>query len=179
MFINWKNFLWGFIIVSSHVKGEWHREVFYEEVSQFRKSPNAYQEQHKDVVIRCTYPMGVSYPPLQISEALENSSYFQSWTLSTHDCPISHETCYLYCHMFGESCSYIDRIGWYLQNTEYHNILEILIKGPKNPYNLFYYFLGSEPHCNHILNPFINSMGATFSHTDKNVFVVDFAYIQP
>ena len=159
------------------VGGDWHQDVFYEEINRFRYSPLAYQQNHTDVVVRCTSPLDESYHPLWIMEALQNSSSFQAWTLSTNACTvISHETCPLYCVQF-DSCSYIDRIDRFLQGINHHNTLEILIKGPKNPYKIFHYFLESQPHCDHMLNCHINSMGASFSHIDKNVFVADFAYI--
>lgn len=159
------------------VRGDWHQDVFYEEINIFRHSPRQYQQNHTDVVIRCSGPLDEAYQPLRVAEALQNSSSFQAWTLSTKECPdISHDTCFLYCDLFS-SCSYIDRIGRFLQDVEHHNILEILIKGPKNPYKMVHYFLGSQPHCDHILNSHINSMGAGFSRIDKNVFVADFAYI--
>lgn len=158
------------------IGGEWHQDVFYEEINTFRHSPIAYQQNHTDLVVRCSFPLDETYPPLQVVEALENSSYFQAYTLSMKDCPISHETCDLYCDLF-PSCSYMDRIGSYIGSTTHHNILEILIQGPKNPYKIFHHFLASEPHCNHMINPHINSMGAYFHRIDRNVFVADFAYI--
>lgn len=159
------------------VRGDWHQDVFYEEINRFRHSPIAYQRNHTEVVMRCTSPSDESYPPLRVVEALQNSSFFQAWTLSTDACvEISHNTCPLYCDRF-DSCSYMDRIDRFLQGMAHHNTLEILIKGPKNPYKIFQYFLGSQPHCDHMLNCHINSMGASFSHVDKNVFVADFAYI--
>jgi len=176
MFLN-KVFLF-FLLSFSVVKCDWHREVFYQEINKFRNLPIAYRQNNSNVVIRCSGSLDETYPPLQFVEELENSSYFQASTLSSNECPvISHETCDLYCHEFGGSCSYMDRIEWFLQGKPNHNVLEILIKGPKNPYKMFQYFLESEAHCNHILNCHINSMGASFSHIDKNVFVADFAYI--
>ena len=157
--------------------GDWHQDVFYDEINRFRQSPIAYQQNHTDVVVRCTSPLDESYRPLIITGALQNSSSFQAWTLSTNACAdISHDTCPLYCGMF-DSCSFTNRIDRFLQGLNHHNTLEILIKGPKNPYKIFQYFLGSQPHCDHMLNCHINSMGASFSREDKNVFVADFAYI--
>lgn len=158
-------------------RGDWHEDVFYQEINRFRHSPVAYQRNHTDIAVRCTSPLDESYRPLIIVGALQNSSAFQAWTLSTQECvDISHDTCPLYCDSF-ESCSYTDRIDRFLQGIEHHNTLEILIKGPKNPYKIFQYFLESQPHCDHMLNCHINSMGASFSHVDKNVFVADFAYL--
>lgn len=166
-----------FSFVSVVVRGDWHQDVFYQEINRFRHSPVAYQQNHTDVVVRCTSPLDESYHPLSVVEALQNSSSFQAWTLSTNACTdISHDTCPLYCDQF-DSCSYMDRIDRFLQGMEHHNTLEILIKGPKNPYKIFHYFLESQPHCDHMLNCHINSMGARFSRVDKNVFVADFAYI--
>ena len=162
------------LVVRGH---DWHREVFYDEIQRFRHSPVAYLQNHTDVVVRCTSPLDESYRPLRIVDALQNSSSFHAWTLSTNACAdISHDTCPLYCDQF-DSCSYMDRIDRFLQGTNHHNTLEILIKGPKNPYKIFHYFLGSQPHCDHMLNCHINSMGASFSRIDKNIFVADFAYI--
>lgn len=159
------------------VQGDWHRNVFYEQVNKFRNSPRAYQQNHTDVVVRCSSPLDEFYLPLQMIGALENSSCFQALTLSRNKCvAISHETCPFYCGQF-KSCSYLDRMEWFLQGIEHHNSLEILIKGPQNPYKIFHYFLESEPHCNHMLNGHINSMGASFSRVDKNVFVADFTYV--
>lgn len=169
-----------FLVLSSVGTCVWQRDVFYNEINKFRSFPIAYKQNNTDLIIRCSGPLDEIYQPLQVVEALENSSYFQASTISMNECPIvSHETCDLYCHQFGDSCSYLDRIEWFLGGTINHNILEILIKGPKNPYKIFQYFLESEAHCNHILNCHINSMGASFSHIDKNIFVADFAYINP
>lgn len=165
----------GVIACLSGVIANWHQDVFYEEVNRFRHSPIAYQRNHTDVPVRCSAPLDENYPPLRISGALENSSYFQAWALSSRECAVSHDTCDLYCDEFG-SCSHTDRVARFLQGIDYHNPLEILIAGPKNPYTIFYYFLGSAPHCDHILNCHINTMGAGFSHIDRNVFVADFAY---
>jgi len=159
--------------------GNWHQDVFYQEINTFRHSPSAYQKNHPEIVVHCSSPLDESYQPLRVDEALQNSSYFQAWTLSLQECPeISHDTCLSYCHQF-QSCSYMDRIDQFLQGIKHHNTLEILIKGPKNPYTIFQYFLQSQPHCDHMLNCHINSMGASFSRVDKNVFVADFAYISP
>ena len=154
-----------------------HQDIFYQEINKFRKSPIAYQQNHSDIIIRCSNYLEESYLPLQIRAELENSSSFQARTLSTNECPIiSHETCESYCHQF-ESCSYLDRIQFFLEKKKYHNSLEILIKGSKNPYKIFQYFLESQPHCDHMLNCHINAMGCSFSDIDKNLFVADFAYI--
>lgn len=173
MFVN-KLLLLGTLLVVA--KGGWHRDIFYQEINKFRHSPTAYQKNHTDVSVRCSAPLNEYYHPLFVSDALENSSCFQAWTLSTRECEISHDTCDRYCDEFG-SCSHTDRMARFLQGIDYHNPLEILIRGPKNPYKIFYDFLESGPHCDHILNCHTNSMGASFSHTDKNVFVADFAYL--
>lgn len=166
------------ILLLSAVRGDWHQDVFYDEINRFRQSPRLYQHDHPGVVVRCFSPLDETYPPLRVEEALLNSSHFQAWTLSSNkECPVvSHETCPPYCGMFG-SCSTTDRIAHFLQGRDHHNILEILILGPKNPYKIFQHFLASQPHCDHMLNSHINSMGASFVHMDKNIFVADFAYL--
>lgn len=155
---------------------DWGRDVFYQEINRFRASPLAYQQEH-GIKVRCTAPLDETYPTLQIHPVLENSSYFQASTLSSLDCPIvSHDTCYLYCQQFG-GCTFLDRVGWFLHNVSSHNALEILMMGPKDPHKILYNFLGSERHCNHILNCHINSIGFSFVHIDRNIFVADLAYI--
>lgn len=159
------------------VAADWHQDVFYQEMNKFRHSPLAYRQEH-DIPVQCTAPLDETYPPLQVVKKLENSSYFQALTMSSRDCPVvSHDTCAIYCSQFG-GCSFQERADWFLQGVQYHNALEIMIMGPKNPLKIFHHFLNSEAHCDHILNCHINSMGASFAHTDKNIFVADFAYIE-
>lgn len=168
---------WMFVMfVVGLVSGQ-HRQVFYEEINKFRHDPRAYQQQHPGLIVRCTSSLDQSYIPLGVEHVLENSSYFQAETMSSHQCPtLSHETCDAYCWKFG-GCQFQKRIDWFLQDVpHYSNTLEIMIQGPKNPYKIFHSFLGSEPHCNHILNPNINVMGASFVRTDSNVLVADLAY---
>lgn len=177
----WKNIWTGFVslfLLQQTIgwNDNWHKQVFYEELNTFRMSPIAYQQNHPEVVIHCSFPLDETYRPLNILDELQNSSSFQARTVSQKECVVTHETCDLYCIQFG-TCSYIDRINYFLQNIQHHNVLEILISGPKDPHQIFYYFLGSEPHCNHMLNAHINSVGASFSHIDRNVFVADFCYV--
>lgn len=158
------------------VVGEWHQDVFYQEINKFRASPTDYQKEH-DINILCTVPLEETYPPLKVVQQLENSSYFHASTIASNECPVvSHETCNIFCSQFG-SCSFQDRVEWFLHNVPYHNALEIMILGPKDPLKIFHHFLASEAHCNHILNCHINSMGASFVHADRNIFVADFAYV--
>lgn len=158
------------------VLADWHQEVFYQEVNRFRASPQAYQQEH-NLPVRCSAPLGETYAPLQPHPLLENSSHFQASTMSSFDCPVvSHETCPSYCGPFG-GCSFLTRIAWFLHDTPYHNPLEVLIMGPKNPYKIFAHFLNSPPHCDHILSTHINAMGCGFVHTDRNLFVADLAWI--
>lgn len=165
------------LLLLSVVRGDWHQDVFYDEINRFRQSPIVYQHDHPEIVVRCSSFLDETYSPLRVEEALQNSSYFQALTISSNACPVvSHETCPPYCHQFGD-CSSTNRVSWFLQGRNYHNILEILIQGPKNPYKIFHHFLESQPHCDHILNTHINAMGSSFVHTDKNIFVADFVYI--
>lgn len=171
--MRWNNIL--FLFPVAIVSGQ-HRQVFYEEINKFRRDPRVYQQQHPGLIVRCTSSLDQSYLPLTVEHVLENSSYFQAETMSSNQCPVlTHETCDAYCWKFG-GCSFQKRMDWFLHDVPHHNTLEIMIQGPKNPYKIFYSFLGSEPHCNHILNPNINVMGASFVRTDANVLVADLAF---
>ena len=150
--------------------------VFYVEINKFRYSPIEYMDTY-NVPVACTSPLDKSYKPLSISSDLESSSAFQASTMSLNECSeITHDTCDLYCDRF-PSCSYLDRISSFLSGENHDNITEILTKGPNNPYHVFHWFLASEGHCEHMISPDVNSMGANFTRIDKNIFVVDFAYI--
>lgn len=174
-----KKFKLLFLFVPIVFAVDWHQEVFYHEINQFRKDPLLYQKNHTDLVVRCTVPLDETYPPLQVVSILQESSSFQASTMASNECfVITHDTCPNYCWHFG-TCSFQDRMDTFLRNTRHHNPLEIMIKGVKDPYKIFYQFLNSEPHCNHILNCHINSMGASFIRIDKNIFVADFVYISP
>lgn len=175
MFVDpWKLFLLPFLFL---VKADWHQDVFYQEINQFRQNPLLYQQNHSNLPVHCSVPLDETYPPLQIVSTLEESSFFQASSMASAECfVITHDTCPTECWRFG-SCSFQDRMDWFLRDLRHHNSLEIMIKGMRNPYNIFYQFLNSEPHCNHILNCHINSMGASFIRKDKNIFVADLVYL--
>lgn len=155
-----------------------HRKIFYREMTEFRHDPFGYLKNHTGVQVRCTAPLGESYRPLHVSPLLEESSMFQSSTMASSEClEISHQTCPIYCHQFGD-CSFQSRMDWFLRDTPNHNNLEIMIRGMKDPQRIFQQFLGSEKHCNHILDCHINAMGVSFSHADRNVMVADFSYLE-
>lgn len=159
------------------VQTDWHQDVFYQEINQFRQNPLLYQQNHSGLIVHCSVPLDETYPPLHMDPHLEESSHFQASSMASYECTvITHETCPKDCWQFG-SCSFQDRIDWFLRDVRHHNPLEIMTKGMRNPYNIFYQFLQSEPHCNHILNCHINSMGASFVRTDKNIFVADLIYL--
>lgn len=173
--MNWKKLFPLLMISVAHA--DWHRQVFCDEINKFRSCPADYLLEHPDIRPRCSKTLNRQYSPLHVSQLLEDSSYFHADTSSSAQCPIvSHNTCPLYCDRF-KSCSFLDRIAWFLHGTNYSNTIEIMILGPKNPYKIFHEFLHSEKHCNHILNEEINSIGCSFVHTDKNIFVADFAYL--
>ena len=145
-------------------------QSIYEEINSFRANPRKYSSN-----IACRTPKDVSFPPLTTLTELEVSSQFQASTLATFDCPLSHETCPMYCHNFG-GCSYLQRVNHFLSNKTDH-IHEILVSGPKRPKKVVELFVASRGHCEHLLDPLINFVGANFTHIDRNVFVIDLAYI--
>lgn len=172
--MKWKNIFP--LLVVAIADADWHKEVIYTEINKFRSYPVAYLYDHPNIRCRCSEPLDKHYNLLNVSRNLENSSHFHAETSASEQCPIvSHSTCILYCDRFG-GCSFINRIAWFLRGVSHYNhTFEIMMLGPKNPYKIFYEFLHSQKHCNHILNPNINSMGASFAHGNKNIFVADFA----
>lgn len=154
-------------------------ELFYHELNTFRADPTAYQRARPGLEVRCSVPLNEAYAPLNVSALLEGSALFQAATVSSNQCPIvSHETCAPHCAEMG-GCGFETRIRHFLEGAvKYHNPLEVLIQGPKNPVRAFHMFLGSQPHCDHILNCHINTMGAALVRADKNILVADLAYFE-
>lgn len=151
----------------------------YNEINLFRNDPLGYSRTN-NVHVACTLPLTDRYSRLKISPELERSSVFQARTLASFECgQINHQTCPAYCYMFGGDCSHIARMESFLAPKKGREMSEILVMGPKNATKIMGYFLGSTGHCNHILSPKINSMGASFQHVDRNVFVVDLCFIEP
>lgn len=154
-------------------------DSFYGELNRFRADPIAYWDANPEVRIACSVPMGEEYAPLNVSALLEGSALFQAATMATNQCPVvSHETCAPYCAEMG-GCGFETRIRHFLGGAvAHHNPLEVLIQGPKDPIRAFHMFLESRPHCDHILNCHVNTMGAALVRADKNVLVADMAYFE-
>ena len=50
--------------------------------------------------------------------------------------------------------------------------------GPTKPNDVLKFFISSEGHCDQLLNPYLNAVGAYLHlNLNRNVFVVNFAYI--
>lgn len=154
-------------------------DVFYGELNLFRADPTAYKNAHPGLEVRCSVPLSEKYLPLNVSTLLEGTALFQAATMSSNQCPVvSHETCAPHCAEMG-GCGFETRIRYFLgAATKHHNPLEVLIQGPKNPVKAFHMFLASQPHCDHILNCHINTVGAALVRSDKNVLVADMAYFE-
>lgn len=152
------------------------QDSIYSEINAFRANPVAYIKS-RNYQCKCTQPLHESYRQLNVSVELEKSSYFQAYTISSNECPISHETCFPYCGQFG-GCSHINRMQSFLGGRQAHDLSEILIRGSSKVPKIMGLFLNSEGHCNHLLNCHLNAMGASFSHRDKNVVVVDLCYFE-
>jgi hypothetical protein len=154
---------------------------FYLEMGLFRRDPVKYaQENHWR--LSCDVKSPSPLFPMKVMTALEVSSRFQASNVGTVECPtVSHATCPEYCHLFNNSCGASERILWFM--NEYmdegyvvRNTSEILVQGPKRVRKIMELFVESEGHCNHMLDPNINIMGATFKHNNVNIFVANFAY---
>lgn len=154
-------------------------EIFYNELNLFRADPVAYQRARPGLEVKCSVPLNEAYTPLNVSTLLEGTALFQAATMASNQCPVvSHDTCAPHCAEMG-GCGFETRIRYFLgAATKYHNPLEILIQGPKNPVRAFHMFLASQPHCDHILNCHINTMGAALVRADKNILVADMAYFE-
>lgn len=121
-------------------------------INTFRSRPHEFASVH-GWRAACTRPLTISYDPLIVLPELEDSASFQANTVL--ECPPpSHTTCRKYCHLFGGSCSYIDRINHFVPDAS--NQQEVLVYGPKHPMK---WLVQSRPHCDHILNPNITHMG--------------------
>lgn len=167
------------MMVAAVVAADGPVDVFYGELNLFRADPTGYKNAHPGLEVRCSVPLNEAYAPLNVSTLLEGTALFQAATMSTDQCPVvSHETCAPHCAEMG-GCGFETRIRYFLgAATKYHNPLEVLIQGPKNPVKAFHMFLASQPHCDHILNCHINSVGAALVRSDKNVLVADMAYLE-
>ena len=165
-------------LLAPHSDGSLEKHMYYE-INEFRENPEEYVRKN-GWKLSCTVPIDHKYNRLKVVRQLELSSSFQAETCASRECEISHETCPQHCHRFGGSCSYIDRIKHFVDGDGFHasNVNEILVSGPKGPHRVLELFIGSPGHCDHILDPNLNAMGANFTHVNRNVFVVDFAYIE-
>ena len=137
-------------------------QEIYQQVNQFRSNPSEFLAE-RGWPNRCTHALDVAYPPLSVSRGLEAAAHWSA----THQCEpiISHETCPVYCGLFGGSCSYQDRIAHFV---DVRNPGEILVKGPKRPLKNA---INKQGHCNHLLNPDIDMMGGAIV---GNLFMLAF-----
>lgn len=153
---------------------------FYLEMTSFRENPVTYA-QNNNWQLSCSVKSD-TLCPLRVVTALEVSSLFQASNIGTDECPeVRHATCPTYCHLFENSCGPTERILWFMneytdEGYSVRNVSEILIEGPKHVHKIMEIFVESEGHCNHMLDPNINVMGAAFKHNNANIFVADFAY---
>jgi len=154
-----------------------NRENYFKVMlNMFRSDPLGYKN-YFNVDVNCNRPLNAHYDLLYNSVYLDNSSLFQASTLSFDNCStIDYSTCDLYCQKFNDSCNYKDRINSFLPKDS-QNIFEVFSRGPKQMRSIFNLFLNSPHHCDILLNPDINSVGASFQSNDKNIFVGDFANI--
>lgn len=128
----------------------------YELVNNFRQNPENF---HASCV---SQPVAM----LSVNSLLEDSARFQA----THPCsPMSHQTCRGSCRQFG-SCQFLDRVKYFTNGTS-QNEYEILVQGPKRP---FQPALNSPGHCAILLRDDINSMGGyIFNH----VFILTVGFL--
>ena len=146
------------------------REI-YEEVGAFRSSPVQYCLD-RGWNIACSIDVSTPRGPVRVMGELEQASGFQASTLASDECPdISHTTCPAYCHLFGDSCSYDDRIGSFMGDP-FDTIREVLLKGAWRPQRIMMFIAESEGHCNDLLDPDVNAMGGTMIHNAKTLFVL-------
>lgn len=149
--------------------------VIFEELNKCRQNPTVFIEK-KGYVLSCNYD-GAPLEPFKLIPQLTSLSSFQASTLASNECvEISHDTCSKYCSVFS-SCSFYDRVTYFMGNVSYSNPQEVLVKGPKNPLKIVELFLSHEGHCKHILSKDLNAIGATHVKKDKSVSVVTMAYV--
>lgn len=164
-----------FILLVTVTSQATFENIIYEELNKCRQNPTAYV-QKKGFALSCNYD-GKYLEPFKLVPQLTNLSFFQASTLASSDCvEISHSTCWKYCYMFS-SCSFYDRVQFYMTNVSYLNPQEILVKGPKNPFKVAKLFLQHKGHCEHILSQDLNAIGATHVKQDKSISVVTMAYV--
>ena len=168
-------YLFAYLLTCSAVPNHtWIENTFINEINDFRHDPGLYLKKN-NLYSACSHVI-LPTIPLKYDKKLYNASSFHSLTLSFNNCTdISHETCPLYCNKFNNDCGYEPRI-FYFYRERYYNVQEILIKGPKNPYKFMKYFLSSNGHCDIMSDPYLNRIGCSFHHNDKNIFVCDFVF---
>ena len=98
----------------------------YREVNKFRADPRTYCDT-LNWDLACVTEMVAPRMPLQVLEELEEASSFQANTMATDECPdISHDTCAAYCYLFGDSCSYDDRVKSFMGVIPFDTVREVL-----------------------------------------------------
>ena len=141
---------------------------FYLELNLFRLDPHGYTAD-RGWHLACSSISGNE--TLQVLSALEESSAFHARTLASGECPeIRHDTCPQYCHLFGDSCSFLDRIYSYV-GPGYCLAQEVLIMGKRKPEVILQDLIQSQGHCDIISSDRIEFMGGSLIKDEHSIFV--------
>jgi hypothetical protein len=140
----------------------------YQELNSFRQDPARYTS---DRGWQLTCSQRGPHEPLEVLGSLEESSAFHARTLASNECfRISHDTCPQYCYLFGDSCSFLDRIYSYT-GPGYCSAQEVLILGRRRPIVILQELVESGGHCDIINGDSVNFMGGSLIKLDKTIFV--------
>jgi hypothetical protein len=142
----------------------------YQELNTFRLDPKRYAAV-RGWQLSCPRSERNSHEPLEVLSELEESSAFHARTLASNECPqISHDTCPQYCHLFGDSCSFLERVYSYV-GPGYCMAQEVLILGKRKPDVILRELVESSGHCDIVDSDQVQFMGGSLVKADKTIFV--------